>query len=82
MVIPGVDPDPSRFPQLRQLARDYWAAVHRFDLAGGYPNFMMDDEDQDRLESTFGDNFPRLVSLKRKFDPTNLFRVNQNICPG
>lgn len=82
MVILGVDPDPSKFPQLRQWARDYWAAVHRFDLAGGYPNFMMDDEDQDRLESTFGDNFPRLLSLKRKFDPTNLFRVNQNICPG
>jgi FAD/FMN-containing dehydrogenase len=82
MVILGVDPDPAKFPDLRQWARDYWAAVHRFDLAGGYPNFMMDDEDQDRLESTFGDNFPRLVSLKRRFEPTNLFRVNQNIRPG
>lgn len=61
---------------------DYWAAVHPFDLAGGHPNFMMDDEGQARLEATFGDNCPRLAALKKKFDPANLFRVNKNIRPG
>ena len=79
MVIVGVDTDPTKFPQLRQWARDYWAAVHPFNLAGGYPNFMMDDEGRDRLEATFGDNYTRLVALKKKFDPANLFHVNQNI---
>jgi FAD/FMN-containing dehydrogenase len=82
MVIIGVDSDPAKLPQLRQWARDYWAAVHPFNLAGGYPNFMMDDEGQGRLEATFGDNYPRLAALKKKFDPANLFRVNQNIRPG
>ena len=82
MVIVGIDPDPSKLPQLRQWARDYWTAVHPFNLAGGYPNFMMDDERQGRLEATFGDNHGRLVALKNKFDPANLFRVNQNISPG
>lgn len=43
---------------------------------------MMDDEGQERLEATFGDNYPRLMALKKKFDPDNLFRVNQNIRPG
>ena len=79
MVIVGVDTDPTKFPQLRQWARDYWAAVHPFNLAGGYPNFMMDDEGRERLEATFGDNYRRLVALKKKFDPANLFHVNQNI---
>ena len=36
-------------PQMRQWARDYWAAVHPFDLAGAYPNFMMDDEGEERM---------------------------------
>jgi FAD/FMN-containing dehydrogenase len=82
MVILGVDADPAKSSQLRQWARDYWAAAHPFNLAGGYPNFMMDDEGRERLEATFGDNYPRLMALKKKFDPDNLFRVNQNIRPG
>jgi FAD/FMN-containing dehydrogenase len=82
MVILGLDTDPAASPRLRQWARDYWAGVHPFNLAGGYPNFMMDDEGRERLEATFGDNYPRLAALKKKFDPANLFRVNQNIRPG
>ncbi len=43
-------------------------------------NFMM-DEGQERVEATYRDNFERLVDIKNKYDPTNLFRVNQNIRP-
>jgi hypothetical protein len=43
---------------------------------------MMDDEDGSRLKATYGDNYDRLVSLKGKYDPTNFFRVNQNIRPS
>jgi FAD/FMN-containing dehydrogenase len=82
MVILGVGTEAAEFPRLRQWARDYWEAVHPFNLVGGYPNFMMDDEGRERLEATFGDNYPRLAALKTKFDPANLFRVNQNIRPG
>ena len=46
--------DPTKFPQLRQWARDYWAAVHPFNLAGGYPNFMMDDEGREWFLKRFG----------------------------
>ncbi|MGI6856643.1 BBE domain-containing protein [Mesorhizobium sp. 1B3] len=45
-------------------------------------NFLMDDEDDSRLRATYGDNYDRLVSLKGKCDPANLFSVNQNIRPG
>ena len=42
-------------------------------------NFMMADEGEARVKASYGDNFERLVALKQKFDPANLFRVNQNI---
>jgi hypothetical protein len=43
-------------------------------------NFMM-DEGQERVKATYRDNYERLVATKNKYDPTNLFRVNQNIRP-
>jgi FAD/FMN-containing dehydrogenase len=43
-------------------------------------NFMM-DEGQERIRATYRDDFERLVEIKNKYDPTNLFRVNQNIRP-
>jgi FAD/FMN-containing dehydrogenase len=82
MVIFGVDPEPTKAPALRQWARTYWEAVHPFDLAGAYPNFMMDDEGEARVRAAFGDNYERLAVLKKKYDPANLFRVNQNIRPA
>ncbi len=82
MVIAGVDSDPGKAPTLKKWAKDYWTAVHSFDLAGAYPNFMMDDEGEARLKATYGDNYKRLAKLKKKYDPGNLFRVNQNIRPA
>jgi FAD/FMN-containing dehydrogenase len=82
MVIAGIDPDPATAQALKKWATDYWTAIHPFDLAGAYPNFMMDDEGEARVKASYGDNYPRLAALKAKFDPTNLFRVNQNIRPG
>jgi FAD/FMN-containing dehydrogenase len=43
---------------------------------------MMDDEGETRVKASYGDNYGRLVALKKKFDPANLFHVNQNIRPG
>ena len=82
MVIAGIDPDPAMAPALKTWATDYWKAVHRYDLPGAYPNFMMDDEGEERVRASFGDNYARLARLKAKFDPRNLFRVNQNIRPA
>ncbi|HRO12129.1 BBE domain-containing protein, partial [Amaricoccus sp.] len=79
MVIAGIDPDPANAAAVSRWARAYWDAVHPYDLGGAYPNFMMDDEGTGRLRATFGANWPRLVEAKRRYDPANLFRRNQNI---
>ncbi len=42
----------------------------------------MDDEAEGRLQATYGDTYERLVALKKKFDPGNLFHVNHNIKPN
>jgi hypothetical protein len=49
-------------------------------MGGAYVNFMM-EEGEDRVKATYGENYERLVEVKNKYDPTNLFRVNQNIKP-
>jgi hypothetical protein len=82
MVIAGIDPDPQKAGPVTRWTKAYWDAVHPYDLGGAYPNFMMDDGDDARLKATYGDNYKRLAALKKKYDPANLFRVNQNIRPA
>ena len=81
MVICGIDPDPGKAAALTKWGRDYWTALHPFNPGGAYVNFMMDDEADGRVQSTYGDNYTKLVDAKRKYDPKNLFRRNQNIPP-
>ena len=52
------------------------------NMGGGYVNFMFDDEADGRLQAAYGDNYARLAAAKMKYDPKNLFRVNQNIAPA
>ena len=78
MVIAGIDPDPAKAESLRTWAKRYWEAVHPYTLGGAYINFMM-DEGVDRIKATYQGNYDRLLEIKRKYDPTNFFRVNQNI---
>jgi hypothetical protein len=82
MVIAGIDADPQQAGKLTRWGRGYWEAVHRFNLPGAYSNFMMDDEGEDRVRASYGENYGRLAAVKRKYDPKNLFRVNQNIRPA
>lgn len=82
MVIAGIDPDAKKAGDVTQWTKAYWEAVHPYDLGGAYPNFMMDDEGDARIKDTFGENYGRLQAVKKKYDPTNLFRVNQNIRPA
>lgn len=82
MVIAAIDPDPGKAEKLKTWARDYWAAVHKHNPHGGaYINFMMDDEGEERVRAAYGANYNRLAAVKRRYDPSNLFRVNQNIRP-
>ena len=82
MVIVGVTGDPGQAAATMQWARDYWSGMHPHDLKGAYPNFMMADEGAERIAATYGDNYQRLAQLKKKYDPGNLFRINQNITPS
>lgn len=82
MVIAGIDSNPQQAGALTRWGRAYWEAVHKFNPGGAYVNFMMDDEGEARVKASYGDNYPRLAAIKKKFDPANLFRVNQNIRPA
>jgi hypothetical protein len=81
MVIAGIDPDPANADSVSTWAKDYWTALRPHTAGGAYVNFMM-DEGQERVQATYGANYERLVAIKTKYDPANLFRVNQNIQPA
>jgi FAD/FMN-containing dehydrogenase len=80
-VMVGVDPDPANKEKISSWAKSYFDALHPYSAGGAYVNFMM-DEGEDRVKATYGDNYARLVAIKNKYDPQNLFRVNQNIKPS
>jgi len=80
-VIAGVDPDPANTEAISAWAREYWEALHPHSAGGAYVNFMM-EEGEERVKATYGANYDRLAAIKKKYDPTNLFRVNQNIKPA
>ncbi len=80
-VIVGVDPDPANADKITSWCKEYWEALNPFASGGAYSNFMM-DEGQDRIKVSYKHNYERLVKIKNKYDPNNLFRVNQNILPG
>jgi FAD/FMN-containing dehydrogenase len=61
--------------------REAWKSVRPFSTGGNYLNFQTADEDQERLRATYGANFHRLVEVKEKYDPENVFRSNRNIRP-
>jgi FAD/FMN-containing dehydrogenase len=79
-VIVGVDPDPAKAEELRDWTVAYWEALHPYSAGGSYVNFLM-EEGQERVQTTYRDNYPRLAAIKAKYDPENFFRVNQNIKP-
>ena len=80
-VIVGVDPEPANAEKITSWTKAYWEELHPYSAGGAYVNFMM-DEGQDRVRATYGDNYARLVEVKKRYDPDNLFRVNQNIRPA
>jgi FAD/FMN-containing dehydrogenase len=74
--------DPDRDGQHIAWARDTAAALEPWSVSGGYLNYMQADEPIERVRAAFGDEaFERLRALKRRYDPNNVLRRNQNIPP-
>jgi FAD/FMN-containing dehydrogenase len=73
--------DPQRDAERIQWVRDYYNGTAPHSEAGGYVNFMADD-DQTRVQDNYGPNYKRLTEIKRTYDPDNLFHLNQNIAPA
>ncbi len=80
-VIVGVDPDPANADLITQWSRDYWAALHPSSAGGAYVSFLMDEGD-DRVRAAYLGNYDRLVQVKQRYDPDNIFHINQNIPPA
>ncbi|WP_353151685.1 FAD-binding oxidoreductase [Pollutimonas bauzanensis] len=73
--------DPADDKSCIAWARDYFNASAPYASGGVYVNFLTSDEG-DRIRSAYGSNYDRLAQIKRKYDPDNLFRTNQNIAPA
>ena len=68
-------PDPAENDSSIGWVRDFYAATAPHAEEGGYINFM------DGIKANYGANYDRLVEVKRRYDPDNLFHLNQNIRP-
>ena len=80
-VIAGMWPDPADNDANTAWVKDYYAATAPHSEEGGYVNFMAED-DQSRIRANYRGNYDRLAETKRRYDPDNLFRHNQNIQPA
>jgi len=80
-VVAGVDADPANAGLIRDCSVAYSEALHPHSAGGAYVNMMM-DEDVDRIKAAYRDNYDRLVAVKTRCDPNNLFHVNQNMKPS
>jgi FAD/FMN-containing dehydrogenase len=81
MQILAVWTNPAETEKNVDWARGFWQAMQPFVERGVYVNNLSDEEGEDRVRDAYGPNYERLVALKNKFDPTNLFHMNQNIRP-
>ena len=79
-VIAGMWPDPSQNDANIAWVRRYSDAMAPHSKEGGYINFLSAD-DKPRTSANYGANYERLVEVKRRYDPGNLFHLNQNIEP-
>jgi hypothetical protein len=83
MNIIGEWPEASQDAQNTAWVRGLWQAVQSYATGAVYLNFMDNNEGQARIRAAYGETkFARLTELKKKYDPGNLFRLNQNIPPG
>jgi FAD/FMN-containing dehydrogenase len=81
----GVCADPAEAGTCVKWAREFWEAMQPYSTGGVYVNYLGReiDEGPERIKAAYGpEKYARLVTVKDKYDPTNLFRLNQNIKPS
>jgi len=76
----AINPDPAVMDARMGWVRGYHAELRPYSDPGGYINFLTEEGDE-RVRAAYRDNYPRLVEVKRAWDPDNVFRINQNIRP-
>jgi hypothetical protein len=65
-----------------EWARSAWNDMRPFSSGGSYINFQTEDEGYDRMEAALGKQIQRLATVKARWDPQNIFRMNRNIEPA
>ncbi len=80
MALIAVDPDPTNKEHIARWAKESRSALHPYSTGSGYLNFAM-NQSTSNVEMAYTDNYMRLAKLKAKYDPNNLFHINQNIPP-
>src|SRR5262249_17440163 len=80
IIIAGTSQDASDNERTIKWVRDYYEAIRPYSEDGGYVNSMSAD-DEARVRANYRQNYDRLVEIKNRYDPSNLFRLNQNIRP-
>jgi hypothetical protein len=76
--------DPSEAEACVRWAREFWEAMQPYATGGVYVNYLGQESDEgaERVRAAYGpEKYRRLVALKKSYDPTNLFRLNQNLPP-
>jgi FAD/FMN-containing dehydrogenase len=82
LLILGISDDPVVDDANKAWARETWKAVQPFSTGGVYVNYM-DQDESERIADAYGPTqYARLLELKKRYDPGNLFRLNQNIAPS
>jgi FAD/FMN-containing dehydrogenase len=64
-----------------EWARAAWRDIRRFSTGGTYVNFLTEEEGDVRIQAAYRDNYQRLIEIKRRWDPDNMFQINKNISP-
>jgi FAD/FMN-containing dehydrogenase len=81
LLIPSVWTDPAATDENIAWTRDTYAALSEHFTGGRWLNYLGDDQGDDAVRGAYGPNYDRLVEIKRRYDPDNLFRHNHNIVP-
>jgi FAD/FMN-containing dehydrogenase len=82
LLLPSVWTDPAATDENVAWTRETYAAFRPLLGEGRWLNYLGDDQSDDAVRAAYGPNYERLLALKRRYDPENVFRHNHNIDPG